>query len=147
MTFLRKIILSRDLVRAFEVGVICPLFDFALRYCGASPSPTTPISTTNMSQDYPQLALDDLVHLMSPSPVPQTLQDDSDMPLRTKNTSPEPLPDSDIVHMRRKVTDMHHIHQADAHLTPREEELAEMVRITRVISACSYMTRTPFRRY
>ncbi|KAG8219110.1 hypothetical protein J3R82DRAFT_4876 [Butyriboletus roseoflavus] len=80
-----------------------------------------------MSQDYLPLALDDLVHLMSPSPVPQTLPDDSDPPPRIKSASPEPLPESDIVQMRRKVVEMRYIDKADAQLTPREEELVEMV--------------------
>lgn len=80
-----------------------------------------------MSQDYPPLALDDLVNLMSPSPAPQTLPDDSDPPPRIKSASPEPLPESDIVQMRRIVMEMRHVDKADAQLTPREEELVEMV--------------------
>ncbi|KAF8549950.1 hypothetical protein OG21DRAFT_1514652 [Imleria badia] len=84
--------------------------------------------------DYPALALDDLVHLMSPSPVPQSLLDDSDSPPRTKSVSPEPLPDSDIVQIRKMVVEMRHSDKADAHLTPRERELAEMVlRLTAVV--------------
>lgn len=142
MTFLRKITLSRDLDRAFEVGVICALFDFVPPSVIAGFH--TPISTTNMSQDYSQLAFDDLVHFMSPSPAPQTLQDDSDMPLRIKSPSPAPLPESDIVQMRRKVSEMRHIDKPDAQLTPREKELAEMVRIARAISVCPYMTRPAF---
>ncbi|KAH0840376.1 hypothetical protein J3R83DRAFT_1406 [Lanmaoa asiatica] len=91
-------------------------------------------STTNMSQDYPPLALDDLVHLMSPSPTPQALLDDSDIAPRTESASPESLPESDIIQMRRKVVEMRHIDKDDAQLTPREKELAEMVlRLTAVV--------------
>ncbi|KAI9569223.1 hypothetical protein HD554DRAFT_2020715 [Boletus coccyginus] len=87
-----------------------------------------------MSHDFPPLALDDLVHLMSPSPAPQPLLDDSDMPPRTKSASPEPLPESDIVQMRRKAADLHQIDDADAQLNTREKELAEMVlRLTAVV--------------
>ena len=82
----------------------------------------------DMSHDYPTLALDDLVHLMSPSPVPQSLLDDSDVSPPTKSISPEPLPDADIVQMRKKVVEMRHADNADAHITPRERELADMVR-------------------
>ncbi|KAG6369636.1 hypothetical protein JVT61DRAFT_14205 [Boletus reticuloceps] len=87
-----------------------------------------------MSQDYSPLALDDLVHLMSPSPAPQTLLDDSDMPPRTKSTSPDPLPESDIVQMRRKVMEICHNDKTDAQLSPREKELVEMVlRLTTIV--------------
>lgn len=81
-----------------------------------------------MSHECPQLALDDIVHLMSPSPAPQSLLGDSDMPPRINSTSPEPLPESDIVQMRRKVNEMRHIDIHDAQLTLREKELVEMVR-------------------
>lgn len=84
-----------------------------------------------MSHDFPPLALDDLVHLMSPSPAPQPPLDDSDMPPRTESASPEPLPESDIVQMRRKAADLHQIGDADAQLNTREKELAEMVCMAR----------------
>ena len=117
MTFLRKLF-ARDPVRALELALFGSGFlILPLRYCG----------TTSMSQDYPPLALDDLVHLMSPSPAPQTPLDDSDMPPPAKSASPEPLPESDIVQMRTKVVEMRHIDNADAQLTPRERELAAMV--------------------
>ena len=122
MTFLRKL-LSRDPLCAFELALFGTGFLISpLRYCG----------TTSMSQDYPPLALDDLVHLMSPSPAPQSPLDVSDMPPPAKSASPEPLPESDIVQMRTKVVEMRHIGNADAQLTPRERELADMVCIARL---------------
>lgn len=81
-----------------------------------------------MSQDYPPLALDDIVHLMSPSPAPQTLLDDPDLPPRASSASPEPLPETDIVQMRRKVVEMRYVDRAHPQLTSRERELSEMVR-------------------
>jgi hypothetical protein len=91
-----------------------------------------------MSQDCPPLALDDLVHLMSPSPPPQSPLDDPHMPPPAKSASPEPLPESDIVQMRTKVVD---IDNADAQLTPREKELAGMV-CSSLLSPCPALTRT-----
>ncbi|KAG9317929.1 hypothetical protein JVU11DRAFT_2162 [Chiua virens] len=71
---------------------------------------------------------------MSPSPAPQTLQDDSDVPPHTKSPTPEPLPESDIIQMRRKVVEMRSTDEAGTRLTPREKELAEMVlRLTAVV--------------
>jgi hypothetical protein len=70
-----------------------------------------------------ELALDDILHLNSPS---QSLKHDLDIPKRTKSTSPEPLPDSDIVQIRRKVIEMY---KSDPSLSPRENELTDMVRI------------------
>ena len=117
MTFLRKLF-ARDPVRALELALFGSGFlILPLRYCG----------TTSMSQDYSPLDLDDLVHLMSPSPAPQTPLDGSDMPPPAKSASPEPLPESDIVQMRTKVVEMRHIDNADSQLTPRERELAAMV--------------------
>ena len=57
---------------------------------------------------------------MSPSPMPQSLLDDSDVSPPPKSVSPEPLPDADIVQMPKKVVEMRHTDNADAHLTPRE---------------------------
>ena len=72
MTLLRKPS-SRDPARAFDF--IPPL-----------------LRKASMSQDYPPLALDDLVHLMSPSPAPQSPLNDSDMPPSAKSTAPNPSP-------------------------------------------------------
>lgn len=92
-----------------------------------------------MSQEYPPLALDDLVHIMSPSPAPQAFIDDSEMPLRTKSSSPEPVQEADVLQMRKMVAEMHNTDNADPQSSPREKELAEMVRIARVISLiCVY---------
>ncbi|KIJ69726.1 hypothetical protein HYDPIDRAFT_120700 [Hydnomerulius pinastri MD-312] len=80
-----------------------------------------------MSQEYPALALDDLVHMMSPSPVPQAFTDDTEMPLRTKSSSPEPVPESDVLQMRKRVTEMRILDEGNSQPSPREKELGEMV--------------------
>ncbi|KAG1897737.1 uncharacterized protein F5891DRAFT_1047227 [Suillus fuscotomentosus] len=74
-----------------------------------------------MSNEYPPLALDDLVHIMSLSPAPplETL-DDSQLPLRPKTTSPRPQIDNGIREVRMNITDMHD-------LDGGEKELPDMV--------------------
>ncbi|KAF9226937.1 hypothetical protein BS17DRAFT_776368 [Gyrodon lividus] len=80
-----------------------------------------------MSQEYPPLALDDLVHLMSPSPAPQVFLDDSEVSLRTKSSSPEPIQESEILQMRKKITELRNVDKVNSQLSLREKELAEMV--------------------
>lgn len=96
-----------------------------------------------MSQDYPPLALDDLVHIMSPSPAPQASFEDSVVPLRTKSSSsPEPVQEFDTIEMRKKVAELRYVDNGNSELNPREKELAEMVRTARVISlSCVYEPR------
>ncbi|KIJ13337.1 hypothetical protein PAXINDRAFT_181363 [Paxillus involutus ATCC 200175] len=88
-----------------------------------------------MSQDYPPLALDDLVHIMSPSPAPQASLEDSVVPLRTKSSSsPEPVQEFDTIEMRKKVAELRYVDNGNSELNPREKELAEMVlRLTGVV--------------
>lgn len=83
-----------------------------------------------MSQEYAPLVLDDVVHIMSPSPAPQQPEtDDPEMTLRDGTSSPEPVQETDIVQMRKRVLDMHLSHKGDSHANAREKELADMVRI------------------
>lgn len=124
---------ARSSWRYLALGWLFGFLISPLRYWGLPIADHTD-QTTNMSQDYSPLALDDLVHFMSPSPAPQSLQDDSDIPPRIKSASPEPLPESDIIQMRKKVVEMRNIDKSDVQLTSREKELAEMVCIARVIS-------------
>lgn len=61
-----------------------------------------------MSNEYPPLALDDLVHIISLSPAPPLATlDDSPLPLRPKIASPRPKNDTDIQEIRMNITDMH----------------------------------------
>ncbi|KAG6333008.1 hypothetical protein ID866_6085 [Astraeus odoratus] len=80
-----------------------------------------------MSRDCTPLVLDDIVHVMSPSPAPQPTADDSEMTLRANSSSPEPLLDSDLVHMRKRVLEMHILDKGELQASPREKELAKMV--------------------
>ncbi|KAF9235558.1 hypothetical protein BU15DRAFT_51211 [Melanogaster broomeanus] len=80
-----------------------------------------------MSQDYPPLALDDLVHVMSPSPAPQAAIDDPEVPFRIKSSSPEPVQESDILQMCNKVMELRNIDNGNSKLSLREKELTEMV--------------------
>ncbi|KAG0695984.1 hypothetical protein DFH29DRAFT_813609 [Suillus ampliporus] len=74
-----------------------------------------------MSNEYPPLALDDLVHIMSPSPAPPLATlDDPQLPLRPKTTSPEPQNHADVQEMRMDVTDMQDT-------SGREKELPDTV--------------------
>jgi len=84
-----------------------------------------------MSQEYAPLVLDDVVHILSPSPTPQQPEtDDPEMTLRDKTSSPEPVQETDIIQMRKRVLDMHTSHKEDPHANTREKELADMVRIS-----------------
>ncbi|KAH7887294.1 hypothetical protein F5I97DRAFT_1806259 [Phlebopus sp. FC_14] len=86
-----------------------------------------------MSQDCTPLALDDLVHIMSPSPAPQILADDSEPSVHRKTPSPEPVQESDIIRMRKRIMDMRILDNGQSHSSLREKELAEMVlRLTSV---------------
>src|SRR6267154_1333553 len=75
-----------------------------------------------MSNEYSPLALDDLVHIMSPSPAPALATlDDSQLPLHPKSASPEPQNYADIQEMRMNVTSMSAVGGC-------EKEPADMVR-------------------
>lgn len=61
-----------------------------------------------MSNEYPPLALDDLVHIMSFSPAPPLATlDDSQLPLRPKIASPNPKNNTDTQEVRTNITEMH----------------------------------------
>lgn len=61
-----------------------------------------------MSNEYPSLAFDDLVHIMSLSPAPPLATlDDSELPLRPKTVSPRHKNDTDIQEVRMNITGMH----------------------------------------
>lgn len=61
-----------------------------------------------MSNEYPPLALDDLVHIMSFSPAPPLATlDDSQLPLRPKIASPNPKNNTDIQEVHMNITDMY----------------------------------------
>ncbi|OAX37451.1 hypothetical protein K503DRAFT_771483 [Rhizopogon vinicolor AM-OR11-026] len=58
-----------------------------------------------MSSEYLPLDLDDLVHIMSPSPAPPSATlDDPQLPLRPRSTSPEPSNDAHIQEMHMNIT-------------------------------------------
>ncbi|KAG1730007.1 hypothetical protein EDB19DRAFT_1741870 [Suillus lakei] len=60
-----------------------------------------------MSNEYPPLALDDLLHIMSPSPAPPLATlDDSQQPPRPKTTSPMPQNDADLQEVRMNITNI-----------------------------------------
>ncbi|KAG1743637.1 uncharacterized protein EDB91DRAFT_1221136 [Suillus paluster] len=74
-----------------------------------------------MSNEYPPLALDDLVHIMSPSPAPPlAILDDPQLPLRPKTASPEPQNNADVQEMRMDVTNM-------GDISGKEKELPDIV--------------------
>lgn len=61
-----------------------------------------------MSNEYPPLALDDLVHIMSFSPAPPLATlDDSQLPLRPKIASPNPKNNTDTQEVGTNITEMH----------------------------------------
>jgi hypothetical protein len=70
-----------------------------------------------MSLDAPPLALDDIIHSLSPSPGPEA-----------PAASPEPLIDVDITRMRRRVVEMGLAEREGTNASSREQELADMVR-------------------
>ncbi|KAI6097456.1 hypothetical protein EDD16DRAFT_1475519 [Pisolithus croceorrhizus] len=78
-----------------------------------------------MSRAGSPLALDDIVHVVSPeSPAPHLTEHAH---MRTANSaSPQPIYDSDRSHMRNRVTDMLNDDQ-NPRLTSREKQLTEMV--------------------
>lgn len=69
-----------------------------------------------MALDAPtsQLALDDIIHTLSPSPGPEL--------------SPEPLTDADVTRMRRRVEEMGLVEGESTNSSSREKELVDMVR-------------------
>lgn len=61
-----------------------------------------------MSNEYPPLALDDLVHIISLSPAPPLATlDDSQLPLRPKIASPRRQNDTDVQEAHMNIADMH----------------------------------------
>ncbi|KAL4076455.1 hypothetical protein J3A83DRAFT_4357458 [Scleroderma citrinum] len=81
-----------------------------------------------MSHEYTPLVLDDIVHIVSPSPAPQqSATDDLEMTPRAKTSSPEPVQETDILQMRKRVMEIHISHKGDSHTNAREKELADMV--------------------
>ncbi|EGN94948.1 hypothetical protein SERLA73DRAFT_113661 [Serpula lacrymans var. lacrymans S7.3] len=85
-----------------------------------------------MAQVYPSLALSDIVHIMSPSPVPQASLDDSHL-LRQKSSTPEPLQESEVQKMRTRIVDMGFSGIDQVNASSREKELLDM--ITRLTNA------------
>lgn len=80
-----------------------------------------------MGPDSAPCVLDDIAHVISPSPPPQGLADDSKSLLRTESSSPEPLQGSQILQMRRRVTGMN-TSRCDPHSDAQQKELVDMVR-------------------
>ncbi|KAG2110792.1 hypothetical protein DEU56DRAFT_749760 [Suillus clintonianus] len=73
-----------------------------------------------MSNEYPPLALDDLVHIIFPSPAPPLATlDDPQLPLRPQTASPEPQNDSDIQEVRMSITDTQDVSGGEKELPDR----------------------------
>lgn len=76
-----------------------------------------------MPQDPPALTLSDIVHGMSPSPVPQPDMEDP----HVRSPTPELLEEEQVFNMRKRVLELSSAADVNRELTLREKEMVEMV--------------------
>jgi len=77
-----------------------------------------------MAHDPPSLVLSDIVHGMSPSPVPQSF---SKLP-SPRSSSPDIVEEDEVVSMRKRVLELNTISGAGTNISSTEKELVDMVR-------------------